>query len=880
MCGSRDTFASKGPQVVKWFAGGAPVKPNDVQWISGAEFKRAFPSEARGFSYDFMKLIPVVDNRDYAVGSIGSSVRPITRRVIFVDTDKPTKCGAMCRNAKGPMCDCSCKGENHGASVAMSRARFAELDLKPTAEMAANAARGLELREKHGKGGTAVGVARARDIKNRANLSPSTVKRMHSFFSRHEGNQKGGEDDAGYIAWLLWGGDAGKAWAARKSEQIDKSESARFSHDIRLPKGKRRLNIDEAHAALAQMGYKLGTVRYDPAAGGSVYKVTQPNGSVVDMPAAKLTDFIYQKAQHMRKQLNSLPVPTIANPLNHAEHGAAALAAINAAIKSGNGSEARRLFNLYAHTLSSGEKSAAWASIRKMVGIGANFSRTGAKAAFSSTPHKITYTDKSGKTHTYMVSDKILRDMNGTKRYAEASGAKPDFESLLRIGEKMGQVVRASRTGEKAAFAKWEETQTKKNGEPITEYTATVNGVAYMIEKPQRMATDAKLFVWDELRGMQRIASGTVADLKAKAESMGKREARGVANIERIANYSRNGAKAAFGLERSINIMLSDAKIPDSAFDWKNGFLIVDPEYHDRIVEVLKGYIPWELKSLPRIRKEQMSRTGAKAAFGVEQNSGKYTLILTDVPNAPKRTFNTLREARNYHDAHNRGLAARILSPDLGIAAEKSWGGEWEVYFSRTGAKSTHAANNVDLWNFLWRSDTSIARQNKKDFDTLKKYAQMALTLPDFTPPTHAQHGPSLHTMASDFLREINAWENQLHRYRNRAPWNASRLGAKSTHAADHVEESVNYLLRDIRRAIDKKDIAKARRLHSDALRIEGHAAGSDAGPLPSWIVSELDDLTQELKALRMSRAGAKSDGLTLAQRIAVEHDAKRMANR
>ncbi|NBP73707.1 MAG: hypothetical protein EBU57_11260, partial [Alphaproteobacteria bacterium] len=63
-----------------------------------------------------------------------------------------------------------------------------ELDLKPTAEMAANAARGLELREKHGKGGTAVGVARARDIKNRANLSPSTVKRMHSFFSRHEGN--------------------------------------------------------------------------------------------------------------------------------------------------------------------------------------------------------------------------------------------------------------------------------------------------------------------------------------------------------------------------------------------------------------------------------------------------------------------------------------------------------------------------------------------------------------------------------------------------------------------------------------------------------------------------------------------------------------------
>ena len=48
------------------------------------------------------------------------------------------------------------------------------------------------------------------------------------------------------------------------------------------------------------MGYKLGTVRYEPAAGGSVYKVTQPNGSVIDMPAAKLTDFIYEKAKHMK----------------------------------------------------------------------------------------------------------------------------------------------------------------------------------------------------------------------------------------------------------------------------------------------------------------------------------------------------------------------------------------------------------------------------------------------------------------------------------------------------------------------------------------------------------------------------------------------------
>ena len=101
---------------------------------------------------------------------------------------------------------------------------MAEIDLKPTESMASNAERGLELREKHGKGGTAIGVARARDIKNRANLSPETVRRMHAFFNRHEKNKSGGEDDAGYIAWLLWGGDSGRSWAASKVKQLDRKE--------------------------------------------------------------------------------------------------------------------------------------------------------------------------------------------------------------------------------------------------------------------------------------------------------------------------------------------------------------------------------------------------------------------------------------------------------------------------------------------------------------------------------------------------------------------------------------------------------------------------------------------------------------------------------
>jgi hypothetical protein len=44
---------------------------------------------------------------------------------------------------------------------------------------------------------------------------------MVAFFSRHEKNKSGGEDDAGYISWQLWGGDAGRAWASRTLKMLE-----------------------------------------------------------------------------------------------------------------------------------------------------------------------------------------------------------------------------------------------------------------------------------------------------------------------------------------------------------------------------------------------------------------------------------------------------------------------------------------------------------------------------------------------------------------------------------------------------------------------------------------------------------------------------------
>jgi hypothetical protein len=90
------------------------------------------------------------------------------------------------------------------------------------------AQRGLDLRAEQpesNRGGTEVGIARARDLANGRAVSLDTIQRMDSFFSRHEVDKEGegwGKDSKGYQAWLLWGGDPGWTWAegilARKAK--------------------------------------------------------------------------------------------------------------------------------------------------------------------------------------------------------------------------------------------------------------------------------------------------------------------------------------------------------------------------------------------------------------------------------------------------------------------------------------------------------------------------------------------------------------------------------------------------------------------------------------------------------------------------------------
>lgn len=101
----------------------------------------------------------------------------------------------------------------------------------PTAAMQKCGEEALNLRKQYKRGMTPVGIARAAQLKNQKPLSEKTVRRMYSYFKRHEvdksaktwstGHSDGGPSN-GYIAWQGWGGDPGYKWVTKIIERLDK----------------------------------------------------------------------------------------------------------------------------------------------------------------------------------------------------------------------------------------------------------------------------------------------------------------------------------------------------------------------------------------------------------------------------------------------------------------------------------------------------------------------------------------------------------------------------------------------------------------------------------------------------------------------------------
>lgn len=135
--------------------------------------------------------------------------------------------------------------------IALSALVRALVDTRPPQGVREEAARGLEWRREYGRGGTQIGVARARDLSNGVSISERTARRMLAYFTRHARDAEAqgwrpGEDgypSAGRIAWALWGGDAGYAWARKLVRSFEAQNRA--ASVVALNVGGRRMMISK-----------------------------------------------------------------------------------------------------------------------------------------------------------------------------------------------------------------------------------------------------------------------------------------------------------------------------------------------------------------------------------------------------------------------------------------------------------------------------------------------------------------------------------------------------------------------------------------------------------------------------------------------------------
>jgi hypothetical protein len=140
--------------------------------------------------------------------------------------------------------------------------KVAESDtFTPPASVATDAKRALEwIKEgKAGGGFTDVGRARAAQLAGRRPVTLRTIKRMRSFFARHEVDKKAegfhqGEKNypsGGRVAWDAWGGDSGFSWVKGILRGVDKSleKHLQGKHDQKSHSGKFARGIaDEINA--------------------------------------------------------------------------------------------------------------------------------------------------------------------------------------------------------------------------------------------------------------------------------------------------------------------------------------------------------------------------------------------------------------------------------------------------------------------------------------------------------------------------------------------------------------------------------------------------------------------------------------------------------
>lgn len=168
----------------------------------------------------------------------------------------------------------------------------------PNSGMKDAARRALEWRREYGRGGTAVGVARARDIVNGKDLSEETVKRMFSFFSRHENNkakhysakEADGGPTAWRIAWDLWGGNSGFSFSRQIVQKLEKDRAVQTDEkDDMLPEATEGAEMSEQRAEPDELS--VGDYVEWNSSGGEAYGQIEriERDGQIDVPDADVT---------------------------------------------------------------------------------------------------------------------------------------------------------------------------------------------------------------------------------------------------------------------------------------------------------------------------------------------------------------------------------------------------------------------------------------------------------------------------------------------------------------------------------------------------------------------------------------------------------------
>jgi hypothetical protein len=96
-----------------------------------------------------------------------------------------------------------------------------EFDFKIPASIRRMAQRGLEMRERLGRGGTGVSLSIAKLLSTKDDVNPQKIKQIEKFFERTIVNKedRDSESDA-YVAYCMYGGNDGKRWAFELCESM------------------------------------------------------------------------------------------------------------------------------------------------------------------------------------------------------------------------------------------------------------------------------------------------------------------------------------------------------------------------------------------------------------------------------------------------------------------------------------------------------------------------------------------------------------------------------------------------------------------------------------------------------------------------------------